>query len=94
MDQGVDDARMPAKGRHALRHTFCSQLAARGVQATEIQRLAGHDSITTTQRYMQVGEERLTAAVMALDGGYAEDGNASTVAAGGALLGQDVVKRV
>jgi hypothetical protein len=84
---------IPDKGWHALRHTFCSRLAARGVPATEIQRLAGHVSIKTTQRYMHVSEDRLTAAVMVLDDGCAENENASSVAAGEALVGQNVAKR-
>lgn len=38
--------------RHAMRHTFCSRLAARGVDIQTIKTLAGHTTITTTQRYM------------------------------------------
>jgi integrase len=41
-------------GRHQLRHTFCSRLAAAGVPAPVIQRLAGHAGITTTQLYMHL----------------------------------------
>jgi integrase len=39
---------------HVLRHTFCSHLAMRGASARAIQELAGHASITTTQRYMHL----------------------------------------
>lgn len=40
---------------HALRHTFCSHLAQHGAPAAAIQRLAGHQSVTTTERYMHLG---------------------------------------
>ena len=36
---------------HWLRHTFCTILAQQGVSLHEIQRLAGHSSITVTERY-------------------------------------------
>jgi hypothetical protein len=37
-----------------LRHTYCSHLAASGVDGWKIQEWAGHVSITTTQMYIQV----------------------------------------
>jgi integrase len=37
---------------HWLRHTFCTQLVQAGVSAHEIQRLAGHSSISVTEKYM------------------------------------------
>src|SRR5438445_5096896 len=37
---------------HILRHTFCSRLAIRAATTKAIQELAGHVSLTTTQRYM------------------------------------------
>ena len=36
---------------HALRHTFCSEIAALGCPVSELCRLAGHSSITTTMKY-------------------------------------------
>jgi hypothetical protein len=39
---------------HRLRHTFCSHLAMRGAPARAIQELAGHQGLTTTQRYMHL----------------------------------------
>lgn len=83
---------MPHKGWHALRHTFCSRLAAKGVPATEIKELAGHESIKTTQRYMHVQRERLASAVRLLDDEYmraqAENGNAAPAATGAASMAQ------
>jgi integrase len=37
---------------HLLRHTFCAQLIADGADLREVQGLAGHRSIATTQRYV------------------------------------------
>ena len=39
---------------HTLRHTFCTQHAARGTNLVVIQRAAGHASLTTTQRYLHL----------------------------------------
>ena len=39
---------------HILRHTFCSRLAMAGVPTKTIKELAGHASITTTERYMHL----------------------------------------
>jgi integrase len=39
-------------GVHILRHTFCSHLAMRGASVLDIKELAGHQDISTTQRYM------------------------------------------
>lgn len=37
---------------HALRHTFATSLARNGATGTELQRLLGHESLATTQRYV------------------------------------------
>lgn len=36
---------------HSLRHTFCSQLVSSGAPLRMVQKLAGHASYTTTERY-------------------------------------------
>jgi integrase len=54
-------------GIHRLRHTFCSMLAAEGAVPLDIQKLAGHKSITTTMRYMHLSPERLDVAIGLLD---------------------------
>jgi site-specific recombinase XerD len=37
---------------HALRHTFATSLARNGASGTELQLLLGHESLATTQRYV------------------------------------------
>ena len=47
-------ANLPIQGPHILRHTFCSHLAMAGKPPRAIQALAGHASITMTERYMHL----------------------------------------
>jgi integrase len=37
---------------HSTRHTFCTRLGEKGADVFSIQRLAGHSSITISQRYV------------------------------------------
>ena len=55
-------------GVHVLRHTFCSHLAMKGGAARAIQELAGHQDLTTIQRYMHLSPR----AVESTSGGEAE----------------------
>ena len=55
-------------GVHTLRHTFCSHLAMKGAPARAIQELAGHQDLSTTQRYMHLSPATLDAAIRLLDG--------------------------
>lgn len=48
---------------HDLRHTFCSRLAENGESLRVIQRLAGHKSYATTERYAHLQEDALRRAV-------------------------------
>ncbi len=52
---------------HDLRHTFASRLAQAGVDPYTIQRLMGHKSFTTTQRYAHHYVESLRRGISALD---------------------------
>ncbi len=54
-------------GIHILRHTFCSHLAMRGAPARAIQELAGHQDLTTTQRYMHLSPAAIEGAIRLLD---------------------------
>jgi integrase len=54
-------------GVHILRHTFCSHLAMKGAGARAIQELAGHQDLSTTQRYMHVSPAAVENAIRLLD---------------------------
>jgi len=54
---------------HELRHTFCHKLAQSGARLEEIATLTGHESIETTRRYVEPGQEELAAAVERIAGG-------------------------
>jgi len=51
---------------HSLRHTFCSHLAMRGIPLRTIQRLAGHATFITTERYAHLSPSHLERAVSGL----------------------------
>ncbi len=57
-------------GWHALRHTFCSHLAMRGAPPRAIQELAGHSSLSITQRYMHLTPGITRDAIRLLDGAW------------------------
>jgi site-specific recombinase XerD len=59
-------------GVHILRQAFCSHLAMRGAPARAIQELAGHQDLSTTQRYMHLSPAALDAAIRLLEGGLEE----------------------
>jgi integrase len=60
-------ANVKVNGVHRLRHTFCSHLAMRGATARAIQELAGHQDLTTTQRYMHLSPAAIEGAIRLLD---------------------------
>jgi integrase len=52
-------SRVPAGAMvHALRHTFATRLAEDGASATEIQALLGHESLNTSQSYIEATANR------------------------------------
>ena len=55
------------RGPHCLRHTFCSHLAMRGAPARAIQKLAGHQSVVTTERYMSLSPVALEESIRLLN---------------------------
>ena len=61
---GVREDRRTA---HALRHTFCTMLAERGVALEVIRALAGHVDVRTTQIYVAVTDERKADGIAALE---------------------------
>ena len=44
---------------HCLRHTFCAHLVSQGVPLRTVQVLAGHASVTTTERYAHLAPDHL-----------------------------------
>jgi integrase len=64
-----EGAQLRRIGWHVLRHTFCSQLAMRGAAPQVIQKLAGHATLTMTERYMHLSPNVTADAVKLLDGG-------------------------
>jgi integrase len=54
-------------GLHLLRHTFCSHLSMRGAPARAIQELAGHQELSTTQRYMHLSPAAIESAIRLLE---------------------------
>ncbi|MGH9540904.1 MAG: tyrosine-type recombinase/integrase [Terriglobales bacterium] len=52
---------------YGLRHTALTRMAVAGVDAATLQSIAGHASITTTQRYLHPGADALAAARVRLE---------------------------
>ena len=60
-------AGLRALGVHALRHTFCSHLAMKGVPIAAIRAWAGHSSVKTTMRYIHLSPEAEERGIRVLD---------------------------
>jgi len=60
-------AREDRRTAHALRHTFCTMLAERGVALEVIRALAGHVDVRTTQIYVDITDRRTADGISALE---------------------------
>jgi integrase len=67
VDRAAGRGQLRQKGPHMLRHTFCSHLAMRGVPVRAIQELAGHQHLSTTQRYMHNSPVAIESAIRMLE---------------------------
>jgi integrase len=65
--RAVRSANLHSVGVHVLRHTFCSHLAMKGAATRAFQELAGHQDLTTTQRYMHLSPSAIDGAIRLLD---------------------------
>ena len=70
-------------GVHILRHTFCSRLAMKGAPAKAIQALAGHQDLSTTQRYMHLSPGTLDMAIDLLEPPLARGAHGEAAGTGG-----------
>ena len=55
------------KGIHTLRHCFATHLLENGVDLVTIKTLLGHNSLQSTQRYLQIRQHKLTSTGSPLD---------------------------
>lgn len=56
-----------AGGIHSLRHAFATHLLEAGVDVHTIQRLMGHDSLSTTARYFHLAQKHLSGTASPLE---------------------------
>jgi integrase len=55
---------------HSLRHTFCSWLANGGCDLYVIQKLAGHKTLSVTERYSHLSNGKLQNAIKSLQDNF------------------------
>ena len=55
------------KGIHTLRHCFATHLLEAGVDLRTIQTLLGHNSMASTERYLQIRQHKITTTANSLD---------------------------
>jgi len=65
--EALKKAKIESLRFHDLRHTFASRLAQSGVDPYSVQKLMGHKTFTTTQRYAHHYSESLRVGIRALE---------------------------
>jgi integrase len=60
-------AGLPLTGMHRLRHSFCSMLGELGAPGPEIQALAGHANLSTTEVYLHLSPNATRSAIARID---------------------------
>jgi len=71
LNKGIDDRRQKLVF-HSARHSFGSLLAEQGQDLYTIQKLIGHKTVTMTQRYSHLTENKLRGAVESLGKAFTE----------------------
>lgn len=66
LERSQDGAKTDGFSCHSLRHTFCKRLVNAGWPIQNVARVAGHDSILTTQRYVEPSQMELKKAIQSL----------------------------
>jgi integrase len=79
---------------HDIRRTFATMLYNRGVSLVKIQRLLGHRSVTTTERYLGVKFEETRQAVLLLDSALAPAADCGCTVAAQSLPGAPAIRLI
>jgi len=74
LNEGIDDRRQKLVF-HSARHSFGSLLAEQGQDLYTIQKLIGHKTVTMTQRYSHLTENKLKNAIESLGKAFEQKGN-------------------
>ena len=82
VERAARRAQLTTNGVHRLRHTFCSHLTMRGAPARAIQELAGHQDLSTTQRYMHLSPAAIDGAIRLLESPALHSSRGNMVATG------------
>lgn len=66
LDRATDGRKENSFSCHSLRHTFCKNLVNNGWSIQNVARVAGHESIQTTMRYVEPSQDELKKAMQAI----------------------------
>ncbi len=66
LERSQDGSKTEGFSCHSLRHTFCKRLVNAGWPLQNVAKVAGHDSIQTTMRYVEPSQDELKTAIQLL----------------------------